>query len=171
MTAQKAEPLGMNLNDRAAMLRSIAEHWTETIYLYERGRSPVLYEHMIHDLLLTAVQRYAHPMSREDLTLYVTDLVKAVHDLESWECYGILPDSFDEDEAYAGRDSDAILARLNADIDEALAPLIYGVTAVEMCQRCRRLNSTVTSWQRKTNGTLFCSDCQNERAASLMGVK
>ena len=156
-------PTRMTVEDRATMLRAIAERWDSFVRILDNSR--VLHNDQILDFLHAGITRYADPLLTEDeIAQHAEDLLQAVRDLNAWECNGYLPENLSDAE-YSNRSADEITSLINGDIDHALAPLLYGMSNADLCYRCRRTRP-VTEWVPALAGDCLCPVHKAEHKAA-----
>jgi hypothetical protein len=125
----------MNLEDRARVLRCIAANWDATAHRYESD----LNTDEAHDLLIASAAAYAHPsLDVYSLREWMEALRDSLNDLVAWETQGYLPLSLED--RFHSLDCTPVLGIINGDIDDALYPLLNGVTTADKCVGCRREN-------------------------------
>lgn len=140
----------MNDTDRkASALRVIAERWDE---MHDGlTASEGLTADEATDALIALSRGFAHPdLTAEAVHEWMTYLRDATHKLQSYEFGWITAADVTDDEWRP--DDETCLSLLNVDVDDAIFPLLNGVTVAHVCVECRRTVSDVRRWHRMSRG-------------------
>jgi hypothetical protein len=145
----------MDVEDRATMLKALAERWDDLICTFDDGRNPAPNGYLTCDLFLAAARHYAH----SNLTdLRVADYMESLRDalavLRNYEVGTMWPDNLDQDIWWL-RSHEDIMNKLAEDVDLAIAPLLFGT--VSFCWQCTRTRGDVTSWQLPEKDSVHCA--------------
>lgn len=138
----------MDSTDRKAdALRVIAARWDEMHDGLTAGQG--LTPDEATDALVALSRGFAHPdLDATAVHEWMTEVRDAIHKLTGYE-NGWVPVA---DIADWHADDETCLSLLNADIDNALFPLLMGVTVAHVCIDCQRTLSDVRRWQRMERG-------------------
>lgn len=143
------------LDDRADMLRRLAERWDENIFHFDRRRAtdPRLAgmsdDQVVMGLTLAAAEYAAPDLPLHEIRYGMEELRNLIGDLRNYECEGV----WDGDPDWT---DDMVLARLNGDIDDALFPLLTGQPILSACWECRRVKAKVSDWAVREPNSVMC---------------
>lgn len=143
--------VGFDTRSRAISLWTLAGKWDRTIFAADDLDVPT--ERTISELTRTAAE-YAHPLlSLTDIQALMETLRDALGAKDAYENNGISPI---DDEDIAGYSPAMITALLDHDIDDALWPLLTGLSTAHACLRCRNRSANVWSWHPRLPGKSAC---------------
>jgi hypothetical protein len=167
MTLTTTHP-GFTLDFRANILRGLAQRWDGMIFTHDmwlsqrdftQAEKNASIDRLIDRLTLGAAEYAAPDMPMADIRGYMEDLRDAVNALARFE----VGDGWDGDDSEkAHYTDDMVLALLNQSVDDALWPLLNGMSGMNVCFWCSRHKSEVTRWNVREAGSSRCTDCQEK---------
>lgn len=167
-TLAELETRQYGLEQRAKALRGLAERWDGLIF--DNDRWHAMHEFSVAernastdsliDRLTFEAAEYADPgLPLVEIRFSMEQLRDAVNALARFE----LGDGWEgADDERASYSPDMVLAMLNKDIDDALWPLLNGMSGMNVCFWCSRHKAEVTRWNVREAGSSRCTDCQEK---------
>lgn len=143
----------LNIEDRARALVAWASRYDDILTVLTSDRRGYMSADRAVDSLAATAATFAHPLlSASTVNDLFRDLRDACSAKQAWDELGVLPMHL-EDRFTGGGYTEAIEEALEQDINDALWPLLTGLSTAHVCRECQRTRPDVTDWQPMTIGS------------------